>query len=228
MARKTKPAIPKIGQQLSYWQGYAIFDAAKATRLIDFTSNIPHEISVSIDYLAGAIRKFPGESLGNPTIWGLVAFVRESELNGSLPRGTFDKILKATRIEYRGFHKRSKPEDLQRIVFGNLMFFLKILNRDRSTTIDSAITKYINEAETTTGKGYATNKEGEENYKRIFTAYNKVYKNLTAALSQKEAIHFLEHAGKMIGQPIDYSIWKPEKRRLLYAKGMEMVCEIVR
>jgi hypothetical protein len=223
MARKTKPAIPKIGQQLSYWHGYAIYDAAKATRIIDFASNIPAEIPVSIDYLTDAIRQFPQESLLNPTIWRLIAFVRESEINGGLPRGTFDQILRAMRIDYRGFHKRIETEDLKRIVSGNLAFFLKILNR-RKLTIDTAVTEYINEAKATTAKEYDTNLNREENLKRIFTAYDKVYKHLTAALSHNEAIHFLGHACQMIGQPIDYSIWKPEKRALLYVKGIEMVC----
>lgn len=217
MARKTKPAIQKTDQQLSYWKNFSIFDAADEICLINFASDIPKEIPVSIDYLIDALHQFPEQAFYDQNIWGLIALVRESEIGGGLPRGTFDKILKAMRIECRGHSKRMKSGEIKQKIQENLAFFLNILDRG-DLKIDAAITQYIDRKEGGSGE-----LKGEENYRRIYNAYITVYKKLTALLSHKEAIHFLGIAGSNVDQMGYYSIWTPDKRPLLYVKGAHML-----
>jgi len=134
------------------------------------------------------LRQFPEQALHNPVISETIAFIRESELGDGLPRGTFDKILKALRIDYRGSKKKISSQNLKRKIQENLSLFLKILDRG-GLKIEKAIDEYIEEKEDKSGA-----LKGEENYRRIYLAYSRVYKKLIHKLSHKEAIHFLEIA----------------------------------
>jgi len=143
-----------------------------------------------IDQLCEGIKRYPEQALCDPVILKLIRFIRESECKGRLPRGSFDKILKAMKIDYR---RRPIPgADLKNIARRDLFFLLKIYHRGKGTSVDSAIEEYFR------ANPEDENFKPEDNYKRIYKAYKKVFDELTSKLSPKEAIDFVEHAGQGI------------------------------
>jgi hypothetical protein len=251
MASGKKPGIPKIDQQLSYWKNWIIVDAVSEERLVDFASDISTEFPVNINGLIDYLRQFPENALLNPEVWRVIAFIRESEAKGGLPEKTFEKILKAMRIEKRGAHKKMKSADLERLICRDFIFFVKMLKKGKFTleeaidryiispdlldkpyyelSQDEAVDQYYKDKQIENEDEYYEHYNGEDNYKAIYKAYNKAYKKLIIAnLSQKEAIHFLEIAGRNVSQMWHYAIWTPDNRPLLYAKGGHMIKEALK
>ena len=215
-AGRNKPDL-----QLTYWNNWAIFDPCKDECLVSFTPTFLKGYSGNIDKICEDIKNYPGPALRSPIIWDQIAFIRESELKDDLPSGSFNRILKAMKIDRRHFLIKDEDGDLcdydpQKIIPQNLKFFLEIQNRGENgrNTVAAAIDAY--KKKTDLG---APDYEEPHNYKRIYNAYKKAYDKLTEKLTYIEAIHFLETAGREINQSSYFQTCLPDKRDLIYAKG---------
>jgi hypothetical protein len=230
-AGRNKPDL-----RLTYWKNWAIFDPIKGECLVNFAPEFFKGYSGNIDQLCRDIKLYPEQALRDPVIRDYIALVRENEYKGALPRGSFDKVLKAMKIDWRRQpFSRSNPKD---VVLKDLLFFRKMLNRE-SGSVEKAIFAHIEATEDHRGDGH------DEMLKKIFAAYNKAYQQLTAPgkLNPDEAIRFLEFAGENIDNASEFFLFNPQdlmppsrrnpgaddflteekKRPLLFVKGEYIV-----
>lgn len=212
--------------QLTYWNDWAIFDPAKQECLVSFAPAFFKGYAGNIDKICEDIKRYPEQALRDPVIWNQIAFIRENEKKGRLPHGSFDKILKAMKIDRRRYLIKVDGallvDELGPLISHNLKFFLKILSRGIKTSIEKSIHSYIDAVDPTD-----EDRQAFENYKRIYKAYKKAYDKLTQPetkkLTPKEAIHFFEVAGQNINRASYYQAWRPGKRDLIYAKGQHII-----
>jgi hypothetical protein len=178
--------------QTSYWKNWAIVDSATGQRIVDFAAG-PFK-GGNLSELCDFIKRHPEQALHDPNVLEQVAFVRESELKERLPKKSFGKILKAMRIDWR--RSPFPMGDLKSLIRRDLHFFLKILDREKGVSANDAIQGYVS-------GHYPSHKNlrREENFKRIYKEYKKVFSELTPKLTRDQAVHFLYCACEHVDQP---------------------------
>jgi len=202
------PGKSKPDLLLSYWKNWAIVDGATMEPLVDFAPK-PFN-GWNLDHLCDYIKRHPEQALHDQNILERIAIVRELETKKNLPEKSFDRILRAMRIDRRKLplRKRLSVVDLKNKIRRDLFFFLKILDRGKDVKARDAIGRYVQQL-------YPGHKRlhPEENWKKIYRAYEKVFSELTSKLTREQALHFLEFAAEHINQSSAYSSFPPRLLR---------------